>query len=96
MRNQMHNQIRDLFETANLKLSSVASVLLGLSGRNIIEAMIAGQDSPERLSWKVRGNLRKKEHLVKESLKGCFGDFHRLMLKALSALPISERVSTRV
>jgi transposase len=81
MRNQVHNQIRDLFETANLKLSSVASDLLGLSGRNIIEAMIAGQDSPERLSWNVRGNLPKKERLVKESLKGCCGDFHRLMLK---------------
>jgi transposase len=81
MRNQVHNQIRDLFETANLKLSSVASDLLGLSGRNIIEAMIAGQDSPERLSWKVRGNLRKKERLVKEAMKGCFNDFHRLMLK---------------
>jgi len=81
MRNQVHNQIRDLFETANLKLSSVASDLLGLSGRNIIEALIAGQDSPERLSWKVRGNLRKKERLVKEAMKGCFNDFHRLMLK---------------
>jgi len=81
MRNQVHSQIRDLFETANLKLSSVASDLLGLSGRNIIEALIAGQDSPERLSWKVRGNLRKKERLVKEAMKGCFNDFHRLMLK---------------
>jgi transposase len=82
MRNQVHSQIRDLFETANLKLSSVASDLLGLSGRNIIEALIAGQDSPERLSWKVRGTLRKKERLVKESLKGRFNEFHRLMLKA--------------
>lgn len=81
MRNQVHNQIRDLFETANLKLSSVVSDLLGLSGRNIIEALIAGQDSAERLSWKVRGNLRKKEKLVKESLKGCFNEFHRHMLK---------------
>lgn len=81
MRNQVHNQIRDLFETANLKLSSVASDLLGLSGRNIIEAMIAGQDSPERLSWKVRGSLRKKERLVKEAMKGHFNEFHRLMLK---------------
>lgn len=81
MRNEVHNQIRDLFETANLKLSSVASDLLGLSGRNIIEALIGGQDSPERLSWKVRGNLRKKERLVKEAMKGCFNDFHRLMLK---------------
>ena len=79
-RNEVHNQIRDLFETANLKLSSVASDLLGVSGRRIIEAMIAGEDSPELLSWKLRGSLRKKEKQVRESLKGYFNDFHRLML----------------
>jgi transposase len=55
---------------------------MGVSGRRIIEAMIAGEDSPELLSWKVRGRLRKKEKLVRESLKGCFNDFHRMMLKA--------------
>jgi transposase len=81
-RGEVHNQIRDLFETANLKLSSVATDLMGVSGRRIIEAMIAGEDSPELLSWKVRGRLRKKEKLVRESLKGCFNDFHRMMLKA--------------
>lgn len=79
---EVHNHIRDLFESANIKLSSVASDLLGVSGRRIIEAMIAGQDSPELLSWKVRGKLRKKEKLVRESLKGYFNEFHRTMLKA--------------
>ena len=58
-RGEAHNQIRDLFETANRKLSSVASDLLDVSGRRIIEALIAGQDSPEQLSWKVRGRLRR-------------------------------------
>jgi len=81
-RNQVHNQIRDLFETASIKLSSVASNLLGVTGRGIIEAMIAGQDSPELLSWKVRGSLRKKEKQVRESLRGCWGEFHRRMLRA--------------
>lgn len=81
-RGEAHNQIRDLFETASIKLSSVVSDLLGVSGRRIIEAMIAGQDSAELLSWKVRGKLRKKEKLVRESLQGCFNDFHRWMLKA--------------
>ena len=80
-RNEVHNQIRDLFETANLKLSSVASDWLGVSGRRIIEALIAGEDSPELLSWRVRGSLRKKEKRGRESLKGYFTDFHRLMLR---------------
>lgn len=82
-RNQTHNQIRDLFETANVKLSSVLSDLLGLSGRRIIEAMVAGEESPELLSWKLRGTARKKEKLVRESLKGCFDEFHRQMLGSL-------------
>lgn len=82
-RNRIHNQIRDLFETAGVKLSSVLSDLMGLTGRCIIEAMIAGEDSPERLSWKVKGSLRKKEKQVKESLKGSFHAFHRMMLESL-------------
>ena len=81
-RNQVHNQIRDLFETASIKLSSVVSDLMGVTGRRIVEAMIAGQDSPEILSWKVKGKLLKKEKLVKESLKGYFNDFHRSMLES--------------
>jgi transposase len=76
-RNETHNQIRDLFETASVKLSSVLSDLLGLSGRRIIEAMIAGQESPDLLSWKLCGRARSKEKLVRESLKGCFDAFHR-------------------
>jgi transposase len=81
-RNEVHNQIRDLFETASIKLSSVVTDLLGVSGRRIIEALIRGEDSPEVLSWKVRGRLRAKEKLVKESLKGYFTEFHRSMLEA--------------
>jgi transposase len=82
-RNEVHNQIRDLFETAGVKLSSVLSDLLGLTGQGIIEALMRGETSPEKLSWKVRGSLRKKEKEVKESLKGCFAEFHRLLLPSL-------------
>ncbi len=85
-RNEVHNQIRDLFETANLKLSSVASDLMGVSGRRIVEAWFQGEVSPEILSWKLRGHLRKKEKLVKESLKGCFNEFHRMMLRPVGRL----------
>jgi transposase len=81
-RNEVHNQIRDLFETVNFKLSSVITDLMGVTGRGIVEALIAGEDSADRLSWKVRGSLRKKEKLVKESLKGYFNDFHRSMLES--------------
>jgi len=82
-RNETHNKIRDLFETANIKLSSVASDLLGVTEQKIIEALIAGENSPDRLSWKVKGRLRKKEKLVRQSLVGCFDEFHRQMLELL-------------
>jgi transposase len=81
-RNEVHNHIRDLFETASIKLSSVVSDLMGVTGRGIVEALIAGEDSADRLSWKVRGSLRKKEKEVKESLKSCFNEFHRCMLES--------------
>lgn len=81
-RTRVHNHIRDLFQTANLKFDSMASDLMGLTGRTIMEAMIAGEESPDRLGWKVKGSLRKKEQQVKESMKGCFNSFHRAMLEA--------------
>jgi transposase len=81
--NETHNKIRDLFETANIKLSSVASDLRGVTGQRIIEALIAGETSPDRLSWKVKGSLRKKEKEVRQSLVGCFDEFHRQMLELL-------------
>jgi hypothetical protein len=54
--NQTHNKIRDLFETANLQWSSVASDLLGVSGQKIVEALMAGETSPDKLSWTCCGS----------------------------------------
>ncbi len=81
-RNEVHNQIRDLLETVNIKLSSVATDLMGFTGSAILHALADGLDSPERLSWKVRGRLRKKEERVKESMQGFVDDFFRWMLKS--------------
>ena len=80
-RNEVHNQIRDLLETANIKLSSVASDLMGVTGKGILKAMAEGMDSPERLSWKARGSLRKKEAEIKESVKGEFSPMFRELLE---------------
>ncbi len=81
-RNEVHNQIRDLLETVNIKLSSVATNLMGVTGSAILRALADGLDSPERLSWKVRGRLRTKEEQVKEAMKGCIDEFFRWMLKS--------------
>jgi transposase len=71
-RNEVHNQIRDLFETAE-----VAS----------FEERIAEDDSLSRTDRVAGddGHLRKKEKLVKESLKECFNEFHKMILGSLRA-----------
>jgi transposase len=56
------------------------SDLLGVSGQRIIQAMVDGEESADLLSWKVKGKLRPKEKQVRESLKGCFDEFHRMLL----------------
>jgi transposase len=79
-RNEVHNAIRDVLEMSGIKLSSVASDIMGVSGQRILRALAAGETSVERLSWKVRGRLRKKEEQVKESLKAECGEFARVLL----------------
>lgn len=79
-RNEVHNALRDVLEMSGIKLSSVASDIMGVSGQRILRALAAGETSAERLSWKVRGSLRKKERQVKESLKAECGEFARNLL----------------
>ena len=49
-RSAVSNRIRKLLEGANLKLGSVASDVMGVSGRRILEAMIEGETDPEKLA----------------------------------------------
>ena len=74
-RNEVYNHIRDLFETAGVKLSCVLSDLMGVTGRGIIEALIAGETSPDKLSWKVRGSLRQKRSKSRNHSKGALRSF---------------------
>ena len=66
-RGEIHNQIRDLLETAGMKLSSVASDIMGVSGMRILRALAAGEDSAERLSRKAVGKLHKKGGEIKKA-----------------------------
>ena len=84
-RNEVHNQIRDLLEMNGIKLSSVASDIMGVSGQRILRAMVDGEASAERLSRKAVGKLRKKEGEIKQAMKPEFGSFYRTMLKMFLA-----------
>jgi transposase len=74
------NRIQKLLEQANLKLGSVASNTLGVSGRQMLEAILAGQDTPEQLAQLARGRLKSKIPQLEQALAGRVRDHHRFLL----------------
>ncbi|HRZ58438.1 MAG TPA: IS110 family transposase [Candidatus Paceibacterota bacterium] len=78
--NRVANRIQKFLEQANLKLSSVASNTLGVSGRQMLEAIIAGQDNPEQLAKLARGKLKNKIPQLEQALEGRVRDHHRFLL----------------
>jgi len=74
------NRIQKLLEQANLKLGSVASNALGVSGRHMLEAVIKGQDSPEQLAQLARGKLKNKIPQLVQALEGRVRPHHRFLL----------------
>ncbi|MCL5781385.1 MAG: IS110 family transposase [Firmicutes bacterium] len=75
------NRIQKVLEGANIKLSSVASDVLGKSGRAMIEAIIVGEEDPEILSELAQCRLKNKKADLKRALNGLIGPHQKLMLK---------------
>jgi transposase len=82
-RHRIHNRIHKVLEDASIKLDTVASDILGTSGRAIIEAMIAGEQRPDWLADKAQGSLRRKKNQLRVVLRGRMTDHHRWMLRRL-------------
>lgn len=74
-------RLEKLLEDACIKLSSVASDITGVSGRLMLEALIAGQDDPAVLAELARGRMRSKIGELTQALTGRFGDHHRFMTR---------------
>jgi transposase len=77
------NRIQKVLEDANVKLASVASDPLGVSGRAMIRAMIAGHDDPGELADLARKRLRAKIPQLRQALHGRVTEHHRFLLRAL-------------
>jgi len=75
------NRIQKVLEDANIKLGSVATDVLGVSGRDMLRAMIAGQDAPEALAELARGKLRAKIPALRLALCGRLTKHHRFLLE---------------
>lgn len=78
---QQVNRVHKVLETANIKLSSVASDVLGKSGRDMLEALLAGEQSADTLAELARGRLRKKLPALREALEGRVEQTHRTLLR---------------
>ena len=77
------NRIHKVLEDANIKLASVASDVLGVSGRAMLGAIVAGCEDPEDLAELAKRSLRGKIPELKQALQGRITEHHRFLLKAL-------------
>jgi transposase len=74
-------RIQKVLEDANIKLGSVLSDVLTLSGRAMLTAIIEGESNPEKLADLARGTARRKRRDLIEALHGRITPHHRTMLK---------------
>jgi transposase len=74
------SRIQKILEGANIKLGSVASDVLGVSGREMLRQIIAGVDDAEQLASLARGKLKDKHEDLVRALRGVIGAHQRLLL----------------
>jgi transposase len=74
------NRLLRLLETANIKLASVASNVFGVSGRQMLHALLAGQATPEEMAHLAQGRLRTKIAQLVPALEGRMEEHHRFLL----------------
>lgn len=98
------NRIHKLLEDANIKLATVASDIMGVSGRAMLEAIASGVVDPVILADLSVKSLRKKIPELQEALNGRINEHHRFMLRELldqmyylegSLERVSERIDER-
>jgi transposase len=77
------NRVEKLLEDACIKLSVVASDIFGVSGREMMEALIAGERDPGRLAEMARTRMRAKIPLLREAFTGFFTDHHAMLLQQM-------------
>jgi transposase len=75
------NRVHKALEDANIKLSSVATDVMGVSGRQMLQAIIAGKDDPAALAQLAKGRMRSKIDELERALTGRVKDSHRVLLR---------------
>ena len=89
-RTRQKQRMEKLLEDALIKLSTVATDIFGKSGRDMIEALIAGKNDPKQLAELARGRMRVKHAALVQALDGRFDDHHadlaRILLEQVDGL----------
>jgi transposase len=79
------NRLHKLLESANIKLTSVASDIMGVSAQAMLAALLEGTNDPDVLANLAKGRLRSKLPELKKALEGRFRLHHRAVLGAILA-----------
>jgi transposase len=74
------NRLQKTLEGANIKLSSVATDIMGTSGRDMLAALVAGRTDAAELAQFARGKLREKLPQLEQALRGQFGPHQRFLV----------------
>jgi transposase len=74
------NRVQGVLERANIKLAAVATDIMGVSGRAILAALIAGRAEPGTMAELAKGRMRAKIPLLEQALSGLMRDHHRRLL----------------
>jgi transposase len=84
-RSQEVNRLQKVLEDAGVKLTSVVTDVMGVSGRAMVEALVAGTTDPQALADLARGTLRKKLPALQRALVGRFRPVHAFLLEEILA-----------
>ena len=76
------NRIQKVLEGANIKLSSAATNVVGVTGRAMLMAISKGTDDIEELMHLIKGRLNSKKAVLKEAMRGLIGPHQRMMLSS--------------
>ena len=79
------NRLHKVLQDAGIKLASVATDVLGVSGRAMLEALIGGTTDPNVLAELARGRLRTKLPALRQALAGRFRPHHAFLVTQLLA-----------
>lgn len=104
-RSRAVNRLHKILEDAGVKLSCVATDVMGVSGRAMMRALIDGQADPEALAELARGRLRAKLPALRRALAGRFEEHHAFLLERMLAhvedlesdiTALSERIEEQI